>query len=73
MHNGKVLTDNLKHVRITEDELKAKLRQQDICNYQQIKAVVLESSGDISVIQNPDAKVSFDPNMLDGVVKDTTK
>ena len=73
MLDGRVLYDNLRHVKITEDELKAKLRQQDIQNYQQVKAVVLESSGDISVLQNPEAKADFDPAMLDSVLKNVSE
>lgn len=73
MQDGKVLHKNLEHLKITEDELKSKLRQQSILHYNQVKAVVVESSGDISVIQDPQVKASFDPAMLDGVVKDVGK
>lgn len=68
MRDGQVLYKNLKRVKITEDELKSKLRQQSILHYDQVKAVVLESSGDISIIQDPYVKADFDPAMLDGVV-----
>ncbi len=73
MFNGEVIRENLNSVMITEDELKSKLRQNGICNYEQVKSVVLESSGDISVIQDPESDVSFDINMLDGVIKKVKK
>ena len=69
MFDGEVIRDNLNHVRITEDELRSKLRQQGICSYEQVKSMVLESSGDISVIKNTSNDVSFDIDMLDGVIK----
>ncbi|WKN42180.1 DUF421 domain-containing protein [Tunicatimonas pelagia] len=69
MFNGKIISDNINKVRITEDELKAKLRQEGIRSYAQVKSAVLESSGDISVIQDLEATASFDLGMLDGVVK----
>ncbi|MEQ9438222.1 MAG: DUF421 domain-containing protein [Cyclobacteriaceae bacterium] len=53
MRDGQVLYKNLKRVKITEDELKSKLRQQSILHYDQVKAVVLESSGDISIDSRP--------------------
>ncbi|MEO0332274.1 MAG: YetF domain-containing protein [Bacteroidota bacterium] len=73
MFNGEILQDNLNYARITEDELKSKLRQEGICSYEQVKSVVLESSGDVSVIQDKNADVSFNLNMLDGVVKKVKK
>jgi uncharacterized membrane protein YcaP (DUF421 family) len=72
MLDGELLHKNLNRVRITEDELKAKLRQEGIGNYRQVKTMVLESSGNISVIKDAEASSAFDPGMLDGVIKDTS-
>ena len=70
MEDGEILYDNLRAVRITEGELMAKLRVNNVYNYDQVKAVVLESSGDVSVIQRtPNADVRFNPALLEGVVR----
>ena len=71
MEDGIVLYDNLRAVRITEGELLAKLRANNVYNYQQVKAVVLESSGDVSVIHNtPHGTTVFDDALLDGVARE---
>ncbi len=45
-----MLNDNLRQARITEDDVRAKLREANVYNYNTILAVVLETTGDISVI-----------------------
>ena len=70
MADGQVLYDNLRAVHITEGELRAKLRGNNLYSYQQVKAVVLESSGDVSVIRRePNDDVPFDTSLLDGVIR----
>lgn len=70
MEDGRVLHDNLRAVRITEDELRAKLRSNNVYSYEQVKAVVLESSGDISVIRStPTQGRPFNSSLLDGVAR----
>ena len=70
MEDGKVLYDNLRAVRITEGELLAKLRGSNIYSYRQVKAVVLESSGDVSVIHEIANDVTrFDDSLLKGVTR----
>ena len=71
MVDGRVLHNNLRSARITEDELRAKLRANNLYSYDQVKAVVLESSGGISVIhQTPNLGRSFDTSLLDGVARE---
>ncbi len=70
MEDGEILYENLRAVRITEGELMAKLRVNNVYNYDQVKAVVLESSGDVSVIQRtPNTGLPFNPTLLNGVVR----
>ncbi len=69
MENGLVLHDNLRAVRITEDELRAKLRGSNVYNYSQVKAVVLESSGDVSILVQPDQDLLPELTTLEGVVR----
>ncbi|GHA35355.1 DUF421 domain-containing protein [Salinimicrobium marinum] len=50
MKGNKILENNLKHARIERSQLIAKLREANVSQLDQVLAVVLESTGDISVI-----------------------
>ncbi len=67
MDGSIVLKDNLKHARIEETQLIAKLREANVLNYEQIQAVVLESTGDISVLHKSLEPEQFNPDLLKGV------
>ncbi len=70
MENGQVLRRNLRSVRVTEDELRAKLRSQNVFSYEQVVAVVLERSGEVSVLKRSATENGFlDKEMLKGVVR----
>ena len=69
MENGQVLHDNLRAVRITEDELRAKLRGSNVYNYAQIRAVVLESSGEVSIMRQPEQGLVPELTTLEGVIR----
>ncbi|WP_138420217.1 DUF421 domain-containing protein [Aquibacillus sediminis] len=47
--NGQILHKNIKKARITEDELKMKLRIKKITDITKLKSVTLEVSGDVGV------------------------
>lgn len=50
MKGPQVLEDNLKRARVTKGDLRAKLREANITRLSQVKAVVFETTGDISVL-----------------------
>ena len=50
MHNGIILYDALKSTRVAKDDLIAKLREANVLDFSQVRAVVLETTGDISVL-----------------------
>ena len=50
MDGSTILTENLKKANVTECDLKAKLREANVLNVQQVRAVVFEATGDISVL-----------------------
>jgi len=52
---NKILHGNLEYARIEEEQLIAKLRGANVLNYDQVFAVVLESTGDISVLHAADS------------------
>lgn len=56
MWNGKILHDRLKRCNVGEYDLIAKLREANVHSFSEVKAVILESTGDVSVIHNADNK-----------------
>ena len=50
MRGSEILEDNLKHARVERTQLIAKLREANVLNFDQVHAVILESTGDISVL-----------------------
>lgn len=65
MAGEEVLHDNLVRARLTENDVRGKLRQANVLNYGQIRAVVFEQTGDISVLHGD---ADFDPSLLSDVV-----
>lgn len=56
MKDGKVIEGNLKKCHVTVSDLKAKLREANVIQLSEVKAVVFESTGDISVLHGSDDK-----------------
>ncbi len=50
MKNGQILQENLKRTKVTENELRGKLREANVIQMSEVRAVVLETTGDISVL-----------------------
>lgn len=64
MAGNKILSDHLTQARMTEADLKSKLRGAGISHPDQVLAVVLESTGDVSVIKACD---DYDASLFEGV------
>ncbi len=67
MHGEHILRDNLRKAYLSETDLQAKLREANVLNYQQVRAVVFETTGDISVLHTGQDDVPLSPNLLLGV------
>lgn len=69
MDGNKILHENLKSARIEEGQLISKLREANVLNYDQVFAVILESTGDISVLHASSGEKNerFDKKLLNGV------
>lgn len=67
MKGQTILHDNLEHARIEKSQLIAKLREANVLDFKQIEAVVLESTGDISVLHK--SSESDDTNLSAEVLK----
>ena len=67
MAGDRVLRDNLKQMRVTEHDLWAKLREANVLAPSEVRAVVLETTGDISVLHGDPGGQDLHPCILRGV------
>ncbi len=61
---GELLPGNLRHARISDGELWSQLRQAGVSRLEQVHAVVLETTGDLSVLTGGGP---YDAELLSGV------
>ena len=66
MEGGKILPDNLRRAKMTEDDLYSKLREANAYDLDRVHAVVFETTGDVSVLHG-DADDTVSPALLSGV------
>ena len=67
MAGDRMLHDNMKQARVTENDVWAKLREANVLDPCEVRAVVLETTGDISVLHGePDGR-DLHPCLLRGV------
>ena len=64
MKGDKILHENLNKNRITEEDLMAKLREANVLRLEDVQAVVLEQTGDISVLHGDK---DIDAQILKGI------
>jgi len=56
MWEGKILDQQLKKCNVGKDDLIGKLREANVHDFNEVRAVIFESTGDISVIHNSENK-----------------
>ena len=66
MRDGEILRPALRKTRMTESDLMAKLREANVLNINQVHAVVMEATGDVSVLHDTSGQPDID-RMIDGV------
>lgn len=64
MAGPRMLDANLDRARVTPDDVRAKLREAGVLNYDQVRYVVLETTGDVSVVVGDG---ELEPDLLIGV------
>ena len=69
MENGKLLHDNLMTAGVTEDDVIAKLRKANVHNRSEVRAVVLEVTGDVSVLHSDQSNKPIEDYILHDVVR----
>lgn len=63
MRDGEFLREAMAKARVAESDIRAKLREANVMRSEEIRAVVLETTGDISVLHGE----TLDDGLLDGV------
>lgn len=56
IYRGKIEEEALKKERFTVNELQEKLRSKDIMNFADVEYAILETSGEITVVQKPNKR-----------------
>ncbi|MBN2733057.1 MAG: DUF421 domain-containing protein [Balneolaceae bacterium] len=64
MRDETILEHNLKEAKVTHSDLRAKLREANVTQLNQVKAVVMEATGDVSVLHHKDADHELDDILL---------
>lgn len=67
MDGPKILHDNLKKARVSEGDLRNKLREANVIRLTQVKAVVFETTGDVSVLHTGDDNMELDAYLMKDV------
>lgn len=68
MLDGEFIDDALASVDITRHDVIAKLREHGVVSLSHVATVVVETTGDISVLHSPDGRPDVDPQLYDNVV-----
>lgn len=66
MTDGRIIEENLRRTNVTEEDLLAKLREANVLDLSQVKAVVFETTGDVSVLHGSQ-EASLSGDLLKGV------
>ena len=67
MNGQEILHENLKKAKVTEADLIAKLREANVIRLSEIRAVVMEATGDISVLHGDPDGPGLDDRICEGV------
>lgn len=63
MRDGQIIEEALKSTRVAKGDLLAKLRESNVLRFSDVRAAVLETTGDVSIIHGN----SLEESILDGV------
>lgn len=67
MRGPDMLEHNMRKAKVTRDDILGKLREANVTQYSQIKAVVMETTGDISVLHHEDESHELEEKLLKDV------
>ncbi len=66
--NGEFIEANMTRSQISRSDIYAKMRASNVLDFAQVRAVVLETTGDVSILAGPRETV-IPPELLDGVAR----
>jgi uncharacterized membrane protein YcaP (DUF421 family) len=69
MKGANVLHENLKKARVTESDLRAKLREANVLELSQVRAVIFETTGDIAVLHTNNTQQQIQDWITQGVAE----
>ncbi len=69
MRGSEMLEPNMRKAQVTRDDLLGKLREANVTQFSQIKAVVMETTGDISVLHHEREDHDLEEELLKDVRK----
>ncbi len=67
MAGSTILDDNLRRANVTRDDLYGKLREANAFNFEDVRAVVFESTGDVSVLHGKE-DTRLEPAIFESVI-----
>ncbi|QNJ98826.1 DUF421 domain-containing protein [Constantimarinum furrinae] len=67
MDGTEILEDNLKKARVTKGDLRSKLREANVIELKEVKAVIFETTGDIVVLHDDNPNKQIDAWLMEGV------
>lgn len=67
IEEGKIIEQNLRRTAITEHDLRSLLRVRNVTHLDDVHAVILETTGDVSVVHSRQREVEIDPWLLEDV------
>lgn len=70
MRGTEILEHNMEHANVTHEDLFAKLREANVLDPRQVRAVIFETTGDVSVLHANDPDAHLDEALLLGVQED---
>lgn len=68
MHGRNMLDENLEKANVTRADVYGKLREANALNYDQVLAVIFETTGDISVLHADDPETKLEPDFFQNVI-----
>ncbi len=69
MDGSTILHENLRKARITEGDLISKLREANVMQLSEVKAVVFETTGDMIVMHSQDRNIEIEDYLMKDVIR----
>lgn len=69
MENGEMLSDNMRNAGVSTSDLWAKLREANAYDLASVRAVVMETTGDVSVLHGPPDGPDISPEIMKDVLR----